>query len=107
MPQEVSYTIGSANLEIWDRFAVNSTFSIGNSGTHFPCDTSSGSFTVTLPPAADNIERIINIKKLVAANTLTIQGDSGELIEGASSVPLTVKGTSLTLTSNGTGWELL
>jgi Cu/Ag efflux protein CusF len=74
----------------------------------------SGNVIITLPTAAsaynstDEIGRIYEIKKIDAdANTVTIDGDGAELIDGAAIAALTVQYESITVQSNGTSWFIL
>lgn len=71
-------------------------------------DTTAGNVTVTLPPS-DTFGRILIIKKIAAANTLTI-ARNGEKIEGATSdLAVTTNGQATQLMWSGTafGWAKL
>lgn len=75
--------------------------------THFTVlvDGALGSYTITLPSAASAANRIYVIKKIDAtANTVTIDGDGAETIDGASNTVLTAQWESVTIQSNGTSW---
>lgn len=67
-------------------------------------DTSAGNVTLTLPPAADVAGYTLKIKKMTAANTLTIDGNGAETIDGAATLAVTVQYESNTLESTGTAW---
>ena len=82
--------------------AVNATLSITRAQTFVLADTTSGNITLTLPPAADLLGRTIVIKKKVAANTLTVDGNGSETIDGALTLAWTTQYQSYTLTSDGT-----
>lgn len=69
------------------------------------CDTTSTSFTVSLPVAAQGVE--IEIVKIVQANTLTIQLSGTDLIYGQSSVLVYNIGTALRFKSITGGWILI
>lgn len=62
-----------------------------------------GTFTATLPPAGDvnGLDYIVSNR---GGGTITVDGDSGELIDGQSSVTVT---QVLWVVSDGTGWNIL
>ncbi len=70
-------------------------------------DTTSGSFTVTLPAAAVSEGRVFTVVKIVSANTLTIQGSGAELINGSNTLAMTTQYTSKTVHCNGVVWYVL
>jgi hypothetical protein len=68
----------------------------------------SGPITFTLPVAAGNTGRIFYLKKIdSSSNSLTVTGSGSDLIDGSSSVVLSVDDNSLTLIDNGSGWWIL
>lgn len=74
----------------------------------------SGNVTVTLPTAAsaynntDGIGRIHEVKKIDAdADTVTVDGDGAELIDGAATAVLTVQWETISVQSNGTSWYII
>jgi hypothetical protein len=70
-------------------------------------DTSAGGFTVTLPPANQNINRVIGVKKISSdANAVTISPTGADTIDGAASQSITIQWNSISLLSNGTGWYI-
>lgn len=69
------------------------------------CDAAAGSFDVDLPAAATVPGLRLTIKKTTAANTVNIDPDGTELIDGSStSIALTTQWSSRTIVSNGTSW---
>ena len=54
-------------------------------------DTTSGNVTVNLPAVASSTGRKIRVTKTVAANTVTIDGDGSETINGATTATLTAQ----------------
>lgn len=70
-------------------------------------DTTGGSITVTLPPAATNLGRRFTMKKMVAANTMTLDGNGAETIDGAATVAVTVQYAARTVQSDGSGWLIV
>lgn len=74
----------------------------------------SGNITITLPTAASvfdsttGIGKIYRIKKIDAdANTVTIDPNGAELIDGGATAVLTVQWESITIQSNGTAWWII
>ncbi len=84
--------------------AANTTLS----NVHFLVrgDTSGGSVTLTLPAVADNVGRQYKIVKVSASNTLSIDPNASETIDGSSAtVDLAGINDHMTLISDGvTGW---
>ena len=72
------------------------------------CDAESASFTVTLPPAADNSGKKYYIKKIDGTlNTVTIDGDESDTIDTGLTAVLTTPFTSVTIASDGSDWWIL
>lgn len=71
-------------------------------------NTNGGGFTLNLPAAATlGIKRkIIIIKKIDAANTLTVDGNASETIDGAATIALTKLNETVILISDGTNWRI-
>lgn len=74
----------------------------------------SGNVTITLPTAAsaynntDGIGRIYEIKKIDAdADIVTLDGNSSELIDGATTAVITTQWEAITVQSNGTSWYII
>lgn len=72
------------------------------------CDASAAAFTVTLPPAADRTGKVFEVKKIDAtANTVTIDGDGSETIDGGTTAVITSQYESITAVSDGAAWFIL
>lgn len=69
------------------------------------CDTTSAGFTITLPAASGNAGLEYDIKKVVAANTLTIDANASETIDGATTLVLTAQYDSVKIVCDGTKWH--
>jgi hypothetical protein len=70
------------------------------------CDATSGAITVNLPDAIAG--RIYTIKKTDASvNTVTIDGDGADTIDGVATKVLVYQNDSVTVVSNGTNWFIL
>jgi hypothetical protein len=75
-------------------------------------DATADDTVITLPPAASalsgGIGRVYNIKKTDATdNTVTIDGNGAETIDGAATQVLTAQYQSVTIQSTGTSWVVL
>ena len=71
-------------------------------------DASGGDITLTLPAVADSTRRFYIIKKIDSSNnTVTIDGNSTELIDSAETDVLYFVGESRFLACNGTLWRNL
>jgi hypothetical protein len=71
-------------------------------------DATAGSITITLPPAASAAEFKFDIKKKdSSANTVTIDADGAETIDGAATYVITIQYQSVTIQSDGTDWWVL
>lgn len=86
---------------------TTTTISLLLDGTHHTvlADATGGAIVITLPPAATAANRVYVIKKIdVSANTVTIQGNGAELIDGANTQVLATQYLARQVQSNGTAW---
>jgi len=70
-------------------------------------DSSGGAITITLPPAADFVNIPIHIKLVVAGNTVTIEGDGVETIDGSLTLTMNNQYDAPMLISDGTEWNII
>ena len=71
-------------------------------------DATSGNLTVTLPTANSAVGRDIDIKKIdSSANTVTIDGNGSETIDGNSGIVISSQHNSLTMVSDGSNWFII
>ena len=78
--------------------------------THFTVlvDASGGNRTITLPAAAGIGGRYYNIKKTDSSiNTVTIDGNGAETIDGKTTKVITTQYENATIQSDGVNWVLL
>ena len=80
-------------------------YTIGITGTTLLADTSAGNLTIYLPPAPKNGDTA-QIKKIAAANTLTIDGN-GHAIDGAATIAVVTQYISYTLVYNDPEWSIV
>jgi hypothetical protein len=100
----------------WDALAPKITSVSGNTtlnDTHTTVlvDATAGGVLIALPTAAGafsgGIGRVYNVKKVDAsANTVTVDGNGSETIDGAATQVLTTQWQCMTVQSNGTTWSL-
>lgn len=70
-------------------------------------NTSGGNITLTLPPAASSMGKILHFKKTSSTNTMTIQGNGAEQIDNANTYVISTFLASVTIHCNGVTWYIL
>ena len=75
--------------------------------TYYRVNTSSGAVTANLPPAANANGFTYHFKLINGANTLTVDPDGAETIDGASTWSTSTLYNGVTVISTGTAWEIL
>ncbi len=92
-------TAGGSSLTIVSK----STTYTANWGELVKADVSGGDWTLTLPAASGNNGEKIIVKIMTGtANTLTIEGNGAETIDGNANITLDIQHHSLTFVSDGT-----
>jgi hypothetical protein len=72
------------------------------------CDASGGGFTITLPAAASHTGRVYHIKKIDSSgNIVTVDGNSSETIDDATTAVLTTQYEAITIQCDGDEWFIL
>lgn len=72
------------------------------------CDATSAAFTVTLPAAASSTGKILTIKKTdSSANAVTLDGNSSETIDGATTKKLATRYSGMKIICDGSNWHIL
>jgi len=66
-----------------------------------------GTVVVTLPAAASSTGRILNIKKIGSSQTVQLDGNGAETIDGAADADLSAQWESITIQCNGTSWFVI
>ena len=69
--------------------------------------SSGGNVTITLYAASGNSGKIIQVKKMVAANSVIVDGNSSETIDGATTVTITAQYYNLTIVCDGSNWHII
>lgn len=74
----------------------------------FLVDTALGNVTATLPTAADNTGKVLTFLKTTAdANTVTVDGEGAETVNGAASTVLNNQYEKVTVYCDGTEWFII
>lgn len=96
---------GAASLNVVSKVFADSPYTTAD-GEAILYDASGGNSTVNLPAASANAQ--ITIKKTDAtANTVTIDGNGAETIDGGLTAVLTTQYESITLISDGSNWFII
>lgn len=70
------------------------------------CDATTASFTVTLPAASGNNKLKLTLKKIdSSANTVTIDGNVAETIDGQTTIVIAQQHTSYEIVCDGSNWH--
>ncbi len=85
-------------------FTVDEVASATTNATIFLCDPTSGSITVTLPAAAGSTNRVLFFVKTVAANSLILDGNGSETINGATTKTTTGQYAIYAIACDGSNW---
>jgi len=85
------------------------TYSAANTDDLLLVSASGGSWTLTLFTAVGNTGKVLRIKRTdsTIANTVTVDGNSSETIDGAANVVLCLQYQDLEIVSDGTNWQIL
>jgi hypothetical protein len=84
---------------------VTSTYTLSLNDALVFADATSGNFTITLKPARECEQKRVTIKKTNAGNTVTIDPNGSETIDGAATYAITTQYDSVDLVSyNGNWW---
>lgn len=78
-----------------------------NDNGTFIVDTASNAVTIILPTAVANHGKTFIVKKTAAANTVTLDANAAETIDGASTKVLSAQWESVTITSDGVNWFII
>lgn len=71
-------------------------------------DATLGNMTIGLPAVATSSGKVFVVKKIdVSANTVTIQGNAGELIDGINTQIISAQWTAIELVCNGSAWFII
>jgi hypothetical protein len=83
------------------------SFTADTTDTFYTCDTSSADVTATLPAASGNSGLVLRFKKTHNDNTLILDGNSSETIDGATTVELVGDDQECQIICDGTNWQIM
>ncbi len=87
---------------------VTTTVTLGALDNRIFATDAAGSFTITLPAVAGVIDREYLIKKTnISANTITIDGNGAETIDGSANITLTAQYSFYWIHALSTGWMII
>lgn len=72
------------------------------------CNVTGGGITITLPAASSNTNKCFTIKKTDSStNTVTVDGNASETIDGATTYSITIQYESITIVCDGSNWHII
>lgn len=98
---KVKLADGAKNLT---REAKSADFTASSATEMYECDTTSGTITATLPAAASNEGLELIFVKTNAANSLIIDANSSELVNGSTTFTMLAIYESVTVSCNASKW---
>ena len=89
----------------WQITTINSSGSVTTSQHYVQSNTSGGSVTLDLPALAGVVENVVySFEKMASANSLVLNPDGSETIDGASTKTLTANGSRVDIVKSGSAW---
>jgi hypothetical protein len=99
---------GSGGTGVLAVDTVTTDTELDTSNTVVLCDAAGGAILITLIEADGNVGRNYYVKKIdSSANTVTVSGATGDLLDEGATAVLTIQYESITTVSDGTGWWIL
>ena len=105
---------GGLALPVTTKINTDSPYTALISDHMIRCNATSGAIVINLPTAANSYDNtnelglVLIIKKIDSSvNTVTIDGNASETIDGSLSKALNSQYESLTIQSNGTSWDII
>jgi len=98
-----------SHARIFSGLAAITGATVATNGNVYPCDTTGGSFTVTMPASPSNGAHIAVMLR-TGTNAVTIAANTGQTIDGSlASINLTAAGQSVELwySASGTTWNVI
>jgi hypothetical protein len=105
VPTWVAFGGGGGAASSGDYKAKSANYTITTSDYAINC--TSGTFTLTLPPAATATAGRMFVIKNSGAGTITVDPDGAELIDGSGTYVISTQYASITIMSTGTGWIII
>jgi hypothetical protein len=100
-----SGTASFASRGVVSTVAKTTTYTAVQGDEVILCSTAGGSWVLTLPAAASNTGMVLTAKKTTSdTNTLTIDGNASETIDGSTTFVITAQYESVTIVCDGSNW---
>lgn len=96
-----SIALSSLQLMAVSSISANTTAAVG---TIYLVDSTSGTITVTLPAVASSSGKQIVVKRKTGSNSVVIDGNASETIDGATTLTLSLAFEWTTLVCDGAAW---
>ena len=93
-------------LHVGSNITASGDVTVG-AGTFYLVATGSGNVTIGLPAAATCANMILSFKKIAAANSMILDANASETIDGATTKTLGDQWSWVTIISNGTSWFII
>jgi hypothetical protein len=105
----VGTTAPHSTLHVGGSYAVGyvaktAAYTAGDADSVISVDTTSGNVSIYLPTATTITGRIYTIKKIVAANTVTVDPSGSQTIDDSTTATLSSQWSYITVISNGADW---
>ena len=100
-----AYVDTTVNLRSIIKKTANYTISASN--YTILANTTSSSFTLTLPAASSCIGRVFVVKKITASNTVTLKGNGSQVIDNTNSQVISSQWASMMVQSIASGWVII
>ena len=85
---------------------ITSATTLDNTHNIILCNT--GSYTVTLPAASSNTNRVYTIKNIdTDGDNITIDGNASETIDGSTTYVLSTYNQTITIATDGSNWFII
>ncbi len=98
----------AASSYIGGTAAKTANYTATTSDYYIACDASGGSFTITLPAVSGNTGLQYHIKKKDSSgNTVTIDGNASETIDGATTKVINTQYETVGLICTGSEWDII
>ncbi len=99
---------GSGSLTTSIRTISAAAYSVNSSDATIRANAIGGAIVITLMAASAAFGKVITIKKVDAsANMVTIMPQSGDTIDGVTSLGISNQESSFTIQSNGVSWDIV
>lgn len=98
---------GTAGMGVVSVATVTNDITLTTSHTKVRCDTTANPIVVTLPATSANVGRLYKIKNIGSSgNSVTVDGNANETIDGGLTAVLVARYESITIISDGSNWDI-